>query len=202
MARDRPERQPQHLRGRGLRARRDHPRRRLRQGDEARGEDRRHRPGGRVVGRARAGRALPLPARRSRADDGATRAIDAVADIHRVFAAFNGGDVRTLHEVIAEDAVWRVPGETLVSRTYDGRREIFELFKETRRLTDGSYRAELQWAAAEGDNAVAVYRACGSRLGRELDIDQVLLIGLRDGRWRQVLALPTDPPAFEAFWGE
>ena len=119
-----------------------------------------------------------------------------------MFAAFNGGDVRVLHDLIAEDAVWRVPGNTLVSRTYDGRREIFELFRETRALTDGTYRSELRWAAADGDNAVAVYRARGTRLGREIDIDQVLLIGLRDGRWQQVLALPTDPPAFEAFWGE
>ena len=61
--------------------------------------------------------------------------------------------------MIAEDAVWRVPGTTLVSREYRGREEIFELFRETRRLTDGTYRSELRWAAADGDHAVAVYRA-------------------------------------------
>jgi ketosteroid isomerase-like protein len=104
--------------------------------------------------------------------------------------------------LIAEDAVWRVPGRTLVSRTYDGRREIFGLFRQTRALTDGTYRSELRWALADGDKAVAVYRARGTRLGREIDIDQVLLIGLRDGLWQQIVAVPTDPLAFEAFWGE
>jgi len=119
-----------------------------------------------------------------------------------VFAAFAGGDVRALYEVIAEDAVWRVPGSAPVSRSYQGRDEIFGLFRETRRLTDGTYLSELRWALAEGDHAVAVYRARGSRPGRRaLDIDQVLLITLRDGRWQDVLALPTDPEAFEAFWG-
>jgi hypothetical protein len=49
---------------------------------------------------------------------------------------------------------------------------------------------------------VALYRATGSRPGREIDIDQVLLIELRDGRWHEILALPTDPPAFEAFWAD
>ena len=39
VARDRPERRPQHLRGRGVRARADDPRRRLRQGDGAREQD-------------------------------------------------------------------------------------------------------------------------------------------------------------------
>jgi ketosteroid isomerase-like protein len=107
-----------------------------------------------------------------------------------------------LVEVIAEDAVWRVPGSTPVSREYRGRDEIFGLFRETRRLTDGTYLSELRWAAAEGDHAVAVYRARGARAGRELDIDQVLLITLRDGRWQEVVAVPTDPQAFEAFWSD
>lgn len=120
--------------------------------------------------------------------------------VHRVFAAFAGGDARALFDVIAEDAVWRVPGNVQVARTYRGRSEIFELFRNTRRLTDGTYRSDLRWALADGEQAVAVYRATGTRLGRTIDIDQVLLIGLDSGRWVDVLALPTDPVAFNAFW--
>jgi ketosteroid isomerase-like protein len=119
-----------------------------------------------------------------------------------VFAAFVGGDPRVLFEVIAEDAVWRVPGDTPVSRVYNGREEIFGLFRETRRLTDGSYRSELRWALADGDHAVAVYRASGTRGDRVIDIDQALLITLRDDRWQEVVAVPTDPEAFAAFWGD
>ena len=110
--------------------------------------------------------------------------------------------MRPLLEVIAEDAVWRVPGPVTVAREYRGRHEIFELFRATRRLTDGTYTSELRWALADGEHAVAVYRARGRRLGRELDIDQVLLITLRDGRWQEILAVPTDPAAFEAFWSD
>jgi ketosteroid isomerase-like protein len=126
---------------------------------------------------------------------------DAVADIRRVFDAFRGGDARALHDVIAEDAVWRVPGQVQVAQDYRGREQIFELFRETRRLTGGTYLSELRWAVADDEHAVAVYRARGQRLGRELDIDQVLLITLRDGQWQEILALPTDAAAFAAFWG-
>jgi uncharacterized protein len=104
--------------------------------------------------------------------------------------------------VIAEDAVWRVPGSTPVSREYRGREQIFELFRSTRRLTDGTYTSELRYALADGDHAVAVYRARGRRLGQELDIDQLLLITLREGRWQEVLAVPTDAEAFARFWAE
>ena len=91
--------------------------------------------------------------------------------------------------------MWHVPGTASVSREYRGREEIFGLFRETRRLTDGTYRSELRWALADGDHAVAVYRASGTRDGREIDIDQVLLIGLRDGRWQEIVARCRPTPA-------
>jgi ketosteroid isomerase-like protein len=124
----------------------------------------------------------------------------ALAGIDRVFAAFRGGDARALFEVIAEDAVWTVNGTVPVAQVYEGRERIFELFRETRRLTGGTYLSELKWSLADDTHAAAVYRARGSRLGRELDIDQVLLIVHRDGVWTEITAIPSDPPAFEAFW--
>jgi ketosteroid isomerase-like protein len=120
--------------------------------------------------------------------------------IRRVFAAFRGGDARALFEVIAEDAVWVVNGTVPVAQVYEGRERIFELFRETRRLTGGTYLSTLRWALADEAHAVAVYRAQGRREGRELDIDQVLLIDHRDGVWQRIVAIPSDPPAFEAFW--
>ena len=120
--------------------------------------------------------------------------------VRRIFDAFAGSDPRALVEGIAEDAVWRVVGAAPVSRVYSGRDKIFELFRLTRRLTDGSYRSRLLWSLADDDHAVAVYSATGTREGRTLDIEQVLLITLRDGRWSQIVALPTDPSEFEAFW--
>jgi ketosteroid isomerase-like protein len=126
--------------------------------------------------------------------------LNAEEGIRRVFDAFVGGDPRALFEVIAEDATWIVNGSVPVAQVYDGRPRIFELFRETRRLTDGSYLSTLRWSLADDEHAVAVYRAQGTRLGRELDIDQVLLIDHVDGVWKRIVAIPSDPPAFEAFW--
>jgi uncharacterized protein len=98
--------------------------------------------------------------------------------------------------------VWRVAGSAPVAGEYRGRDVIFELFRETRRRTGGTYRSELRWAVADAEHAVALYRARGSRLGREIDVDQVLLITLRNGLWQEITALPTDPKAFEAFWAD
>jgi ketosteroid isomerase-like protein len=125
---------------------------------------------------------------------------EALAGIDRVFAAFNGGDPRALFEVIAVDAVWTVNGTVPVAQQYVGRPRIFELFRETRRLTGGTYLSTLRWSLADDEHAVAVYRAQGRRLDRELDIDQALVIDHDCGIWQRITAIPADPPAFEAFW--
>ena len=128
--------------------------------------------------------------------------MDPLEGIDRVFRAFGGGDPRALFDVIAPHAVWTVNGTVPVAQVYDGRDRIFELFRETRRLTGGTYLSTLKWSLADDTNAVAVYRAQGTREGRELDIDQVLLIDHADGVWQRVVAIPSDPPAFESFWAE
>jgi ketosteroid isomerase-like protein len=120
--------------------------------------------------------------------------------IRRVFDAFRGGDPRALFEVIAEGAVWVVNGTVPVANVYEGREQIFHLFRETRRLTGGTYLSTLRWALSDDAHAAAVYRAQGKREGRELDIDQVLLIDHVDGVWQRIVAIPSDPPAFEEFW--
>jgi ketosteroid isomerase-like protein len=132
----------------------------------------------------------------------ASRSLPSSAEdgIRRVFAAFQGGDARALFDVIAEDAVWTVNGTVPVAQVYEGRARIFELFRETRRLTGGTYLSTLKWLLADDEHAAAVYRAQGTREGRELDIDQVLLIDHTEGVWTSVVAIPSDPPAFEAFW--
>jgi ketosteroid isomerase-like protein len=117
----------------------------------------------------------------------------------RVFGAFRR-DPRTLASLIAEDAVWKVVGRAPVAGVYDGRRAIFDLFKATQTLTDGTYKAELRYVLADDERTVAVYRASGRRGERELDIDQAVFIRVQDGRWQEILAVPLDPIAFDAFW--
>jgi uncharacterized protein len=117
----------------------------------------------------------------------------------RVFGAFRR-DARTLASLIAEDAVWTVVGRAPVAGVYDGRRAIFDLFRATQTLTDGTYEAKLRFVLADDERTVAVYRATGKRGERELDIDQALFIRFEDGRWAEILAVPLDPLAFDAFW--
>ena len=117
------------------------------------------------------------------------------------FDRFVQGDVAGLVGLFADDAVWHVPGANAMAGDYRGRDEIIAFLRRTAELTGGTYRVELLWVVADDEHTVAVYRAQGVRDGgRSLDIEQALLVELREELWTDIRAQPLDQPAFDAFW--
>jgi ketosteroid isomerase-like protein len=116
----------------------------------------------------------------------------------RVFASF-GKDAKSISAALARDIVWRVPGNTIMSGEYRGRREVVEFLRRTGLETGGTYRSKLHTVLANDTWGVAVYRAWGSRNEIELDVDQAFVIRFEDGLWKEVTAVPLDS-AFDAFW--
>ena len=126
--------------------------------------------------------------------------MDNVERTRQAFDAFLRKDGIVIGRLIDDDTVWRVPGKSRMGGEYRGREQIFQFLRQTGRLTKGTYRADLRWVIGGDQVVAALYRATGRREGRELDIDQLLVFRYRDGVWAEVLAVPLDPDAFEAFW--
>ena len=120
--------------------------------------------------------------------------------VHRILDAFARKDGFSLRDCFAEDAVWHVPGKGVMSGTYRGRSEIFRFLARLPKLTDGTYRSTFIDALASEERGAGLYRAQGERDGRSIDIDQLLLFTIRDGLVTEVLALPSNPAAFDDFW--
>ena len=129
-------------------------------------------------------------------------AADNEAIVRRIFDAFARKEGLALRGLFAEDATWSVPGRGVMSGLYDGREAIFRFLAKLPRETGGTYSSELIDVLASEHRAAALYHARGMRDGRTLELEQVLLFGFEDGLVRHVLALPSDPDAFEAFWAE
>ena len=128
------------------------------------------------------------------------RAAENEAIVRRIFDAFARNEGFALRGLFAEDAVWNVPGDGIMAGVYRGRDEIFRFLARLPKETGGTYGSELVDVLSSDGRAAALYRARGSRHGRRLELDQVLLFTIEDGLVREVLALPSDPEAFEAFW--
>jgi ketosteroid isomerase-like protein len=121
--------------------------------------------------------------------------------LHRMFEAFASRDAFALRDLLAEDAVWIVPGRGAMAGTYHGRTAILGFLARLPKETGGTYASALVDVLASEDRAAALYRATGVRGGRTLDLEQLLLAEVADGQVRSVLALPSDPEEFDAFWG-
>lgn len=129
-----------------------------------------------------------------------TRTEENAALVRRIMQAFANRQGFALRDCFAEDAVWRVPGEGVMSGTYRGRSEVFRFLARLPKLTNGTYRSTFIDALASESRGAGLYRARGEREGRTIDIEQLLLFTIEDGLVSEVLALPSDPAAFDAFW--
>jgi ketosteroid isomerase-like protein len=118
--------------------------------------------------------------------------------VRRLFGAF-GNDPMAVGAALARDIVWRVPGNTVMSGEYHGRRDVVEFLRRTGLETGGTYRSRLHTVLADDEWAVAIYRASGTRNGIDLDVEQALVIRVADGMLQDVTAVPLDS-AFERFW--
>jgi hypothetical protein len=120
--------------------------------------------------------------------------------VRAIFDAFARSEGLALRGLFAEDAVWTVPGRGVMAGVYRGREQIFRFLARLPKETDGTYGSALRDVLVSEERAAALYTAHGTRHGRTLELDQVLLFRIEDGLVREVLALPSDPEAFEAFW--
>jgi uncharacterized protein len=120
--------------------------------------------------------------------------------VRTIFDAFARKEGFALRGLFAEDAVWTVPGRGVMAGAFRGREEIFRFLARLPKETDGTYSSSLRDVLSSESRAAALYTASGTRHGRTLELDQVLLFRIEDGLVREVLALPSDPEAFEEFW--
>jgi uncharacterized protein len=120
--------------------------------------------------------------------------------VRRIFAAFARKQGFALRDVFAPDATWTVPGTGTMAGVFRGPSEIFGFLGRLPRETNGTYTSRLIDVLVSDDRAAALYRASGERIGRRLELDQVLLFRIEGGLVREVLALPSDPVAFSEFW--
>jgi uncharacterized protein (TIGR02246 family) len=132
---------------------------------------------------------------------GGDRAAANEAVVRQIFDAFARKQGFALRNLFADDAVWTVPGDSTMAGVYRGREAIFRFLARLPKETDGTYGSRLIDVLASEDRAAALYRASGVRRGRRLDLDQILLFRLENALVVEVLALPSDPSTFDAFWG-
>jgi ketosteroid isomerase-like protein len=113
--------------------------------------------------------------------------------------AVSASDVDTLQEVCAEDLIWHASGRGSRSGDYRGRASVLNYLAA---IGDAAERFDSRLDhVLVNENLVAVlFHVTGTRRGRVLDTDFILLFRIEAARIAEIWAIPRDQHAVDEFW--
>lgn len=123
-----------------------------------------------------------------------------VAIVKRACIAVRKGQRSLAAELFADDADFFVPGKSLLSGVYEGPEGAFELYEKATELSGGTLKSYLHDVVANDRHAFAIENFMASRGGRNLDIRDVTIFHVIDGRVAGGTRLLSDPYRHDEFW--
>lgn len=123
-----------------------------------------------------------------------------VALIKKAYEAFSQGDMATLTELFHEDASWHMPGENPLSGDYIGRDAIFGMLGQVAVLTGGTFKSEPHDILANDEHGVAMTNVSGSREGKELNMKEIDVTHIKDGKFIECWSFYEDDRRNDEFW--
>lgn len=120
--------------------------------------------------------------------------------LRRGYEAFGAGDMTTLAELLAEDAVWHIPGKSRLSGDKRGRDAILAYFGELFSLSGGTFRATLHDVVGGEEHTIGLHHNGGERDGKVMDQNAAVVFHIRGGRYLETWEFHGDEANWEAFW--
>lgn len=121
--------------------------------------------------------------------------------VRRGYAAFNTGDVATLRQIIAHDAVQHVPGNSQLAGAYKGIDAVLGYYGKLAALTDGTFRAHLIEVHGDGGaHVTAVHQTSGTRNGVTRVARGSLWFTFMGGKATDMIEMHADLPGDDAFF--
>lgn len=120
--------------------------------------------------------------------------------VRRGYEAFNAGDMATLADLFAEDAVWYAAGSGVLSGMKQGRDEILAYFGELGSRSQGSFQAEVQDIVGGENHTVGIQRSHAKNNGKTLDSATAIAFVLRDGKVAEGREYFDDTAKADDFW--
>ena len=123
--------------------------------------------------------------------------------IQGLIDAFHAGDFETFMDGFAEDAVFRVAGDNIVSGTYRGKPVIRDYFIRLGQVTGGSMKIDVDEILAGDNHAVMFIHVATDRKGMHLEAECAEAFRLDNaGKVTESWFLYEDQKAYDAFYAE
>jgi ketosteroid isomerase-like protein len=121
--------------------------------------------------------------------------------VRRGYKAFGEGDMETLAELMAEEAVWHLGGNNALTGDYKGRENVFGLFGKLAEMSEGTMSIELHDVLANDEHAVALttVTAAGSS-GKTLSVNSADSMHISNGQITEFWTFGSDEAAWDAYF--
>lgn len=120
--------------------------------------------------------------------------------VRRGYEAFNAGDMATLSEIFAEDAVWYAAGGGVLSGMKQGRDAVLAYFGELGSRSQGTFQADVQDIVGGEKHTVAIQQTHSESNGKALDMGTVIAFVVRDGQIAEGREYSEDTAKWDDFW--
>ena len=121
--------------------------------------------------------------------------------VRRAHAAFKAGDTATIAELFADDIVWTVTGSGRASGTTKGMDGVMRNFGDIMEWTAGTYNAAPVDYLGSDDHVINLSHVTASRPdGRTLDIDELVVFTVRNGKLATAQHMAYDEKAWDDFF--
>ncbi len=124
-----------------------------------------------------------------------------VQQARRAYEAFAKADMATLGELLADDVVWHVGGNSPLSGDYKGKDAVFGYFGKLGQVTGGTVKIEIHDILANDDHTVILVRQTAERNGKTWDSRGVHIVHPdSEGRVKEFWGFTEDEAAADAFF--
>jgi len=120
--------------------------------------------------------------------------------VRRGYEAFNAGDMATLRELFADDAIWYAAGSGVLSGAKQGRDAVMAYFGELGARSQGSFQASVLDIVGGENHTVGLQQTHAESNGKTLDVTTAIAFVLRDGQVIEGRELSEDTGKADDFW--
>jgi ketosteroid isomerase-like protein len=120
--------------------------------------------------------------------------------LRRGYQAFATGDIDTVLSLFADDIVWHVEGTSQVSGDYRGHQEVLGFFGKMMELSGGTFRLDIHDVLVDDVHGVVLVTARGERDDQKMDVREVNIWHLADGKATEFWSFADDQEALDKFF--
>jgi uncharacterized protein len=122
-------------------------------------------------------------------------------DFELLYRRLTTGDLAAAHDLLAPDAVLRVPGRSQISGNYHGPEAIAGFFETLNDLSENTAKVSVVDVTEAEGRAVVLQEVVARRGGRKLEDEQNVVLRVHTRRVTEMLLYPHDIRAHDVFWG-